>query len=132
MLNLLMNARDALTGTASGAPEIQLTTSQPEPAYLAIAVRDRGIGVPTEIGLERMFEHYISSKPQGLGLGLAISRSIVEAHGGQIWAIRNDDSGLTVHVQLPVPTDSEPAASSDGRSPSRDRFTGIVSGVAAP
>ena len=44
----------------------------------------------------------MSSKPQGLGLGLAISRSIVEAHGGRIWATRNEDRGLTLHVTLPI------------------------------
>jgi signal transduction histidine kinase len=115
LLNLLMNARDAMTEAENVPHEIQITTSRPAPKRLAIAVRDNGIGVKNEIELERMFEHFVSSKPQGLGLGLAISRSIVEAHGGQIWATRNDDAGLTLHVELPVPTGAEPeAASPDG------------------
>ena len=116
MLNLLMNACDAVTGAESVPHEIQITTTRPAPGRLAITVRDNGIGVKDEAQLERMFEHFVSSKPQGLGLGLAISRSIVEAHGGQIWATRNDDAGLTLHVELPVPTGAEPAAASpDGR-----------------
>jgi two-component system, LuxR family, sensor kinase FixL len=116
VLNLLMNARDAMTGAESVPHEIQIETSWPASKCLAITVRDNGIGVKNEIELERMFEHFVSSKPQGLGLGLAISRSIVEAHGGQIWATRNDEAGLTVHVELAVPTGTEPsAASPDGR-----------------
>jgi two-component system sensor kinase FixL len=50
--------------------------------------------------LEKIFEPFVSTKPQGLGMGLSISRSIVLAHGGRIWATRNPDRGLTVHVEL--------------------------------
>jgi hypothetical protein len=60
--------------------------------------------------LEKIFEHFVSSKPHGLGMGLAISRSIVDAHGGLIWATRNDGRGLTLHVELPsVDADADPA-----------------------
>jgi signal transduction histidine kinase len=51
--------------------------------------------------LERIFERFVSNKPQGLGMGLAISRSIVEAHGGRIWATSNDGRGLTLNIELP-------------------------------
>jgi hypothetical protein len=67
---------------------------------VAVAIRDSGVGV-NESELERIFEHFVSTKPQGLGMGLAISRSIVEAHGGRIWATGNDARGLTLHVELP-------------------------------
>jgi hypothetical protein len=77
------------------------TTSQPEAGRLAIAISDTGGGVK-DTDLERIFEHFVSSKPQGLGMGLAISRSIVEAHGGRIWVTRNPDRGLTLHVDLPT------------------------------
>jgi C4-dicarboxylate-specific signal transduction histidine kinase len=122
MLNLLLNARDAVSDAESVPHEIQVTTGWSAPKRLAITVRDNGVGVKNELELERMFEQFVSSKPQGLGLGLAISRSIVEAHGGQIWATRNDDTGLTLHVELPVPIGAEPEAGSrDGhdRSPGR-------------
>ena len=59
-----------------------------------------GDGV-AEADLERIFEHFVSTKPKGLGMGLAISRSIIEAHGGRIWATRNSERGLTVHIKLP-------------------------------
>jgi two-component system, LuxR family, sensor kinase FixL len=64
-------------------------------------VRDSGVGVP-DSDLARIFEPFVTTKAQGLGMGLAISRSIVEAHRGRIWATRNDDRGLTMHVELPA------------------------------
>jgi signal transduction histidine kinase len=66
-----------------------------------VTVRDSGVGVP-ESQLTRIFDPFVTTKSQGLGMGLAISRSIVEAHQGRIWATRNDDHGLAVHVELPV------------------------------
>jgi two-component system sensor kinase FixL len=60
-----------------------------------------------ESELERIFEHFVSSKPHGLGMGLAISRSIVDAHGGRLWATRNIDRGITLNVELPVRTGGE-------------------------
>ncbi len=76
-------------------------------------MRDSGIGAK-QSELDRMFERFVSTKPGGLGMGLAISRSIVEAHGGQIRANANPDRGLTLHVELPcekeaaVPQNSAP------------------------
>jgi signal transduction histidine kinase len=66
---------------------------------VVLSVRDTGIGVK-DADLERIFEHFVSSKPDGLGMGLAISRSIVQAHGGRIWATSNEGRGLTVLVEL--------------------------------
>ncbi len=73
-------------------------SSLPDPRHVAIAVRDSGIGV-NETELERIFEHFVTSK--SLGMGLAISRSIVQAHDGRIWATRNEERGLTLHIHLP-------------------------------
>jgi two-component system, LuxR family, sensor kinase FixL len=72
-------------------------------------MRDTGIGVK-DGELERIFEHFVTSKPNGLGMGLAISRSIIHAHGGSIWATANADRGLTIHVELPCdrPPDGAP------------------------
>ena len=101
MLNLVVNACEAIAAIEDGPREILIETSQAEPGRLTIAVRDSGIGV-NETELERIFEHFVTSKQQGLGMGLAISRSIVEAHGGRIWATVNHDRGLTLHVELPA------------------------------
>jgi len=67
-----------------------------------------GAGVPPA-QLEQIFEHFVSTKPNGLGMGLAISRSIVEVHGGRMWATANTDPGLTVHIQLPSSRDGRGA-----------------------
>src|SRR5262249_18151994 len=101
VLNLIVNAEEAIAVATAGPREIAIETRQPRDGHVAIAIRASGIGVK-ESDLERIFEHFVSSKPQGLGMGLAISRSIVEAHNGRIWASRNDDVGITLHVELPV------------------------------
>lgn len=101
VINLLVNAEDAIVLAGDRMREIRIETGRPDASSVNIAIRDSGVGVKAA-ELERIFEHFVSSKPQGLGMGLGISRSIVEAHGGRIWAARNDDRGLTLHVQLPV------------------------------
>jgi signal transduction histidine kinase len=69
--------------------------------HVEINVADRGTGIP-EADLERIFEPFVTTKSQGLGLGLAICRSIVEAHGGRLWASNNADAGATLHCELPA------------------------------
>jgi signal transduction histidine kinase len=99
MLNVVVNASEAI-GAAEGRREITIRTGQGQSGRLVVEVVDTGVGVK-EGELERIFEHFVSTKPQGLGMGLAISRSIIKAHGGRIWATANPDRGLTVHVELP-------------------------------
>ena len=100
VMNLVVNAAEATVLTADGPREIRIDASQPMVGRIAVAIRDSGVGIK-DSELERIFEHFVSTKPQGLGMGLAISRSIVEAHGGRIWATQNDARGLTLHVELP-------------------------------
>jgi PAS domain S-box-containing protein len=99
ILNVLVNAADAMAD-APDPRELRVETVVREPGIFAITVRDSGVGVaPSE--LEHIFERFVTSKPEGLGMGLSISRSIIEAHGGRIWATRNVDRGLTVYIELP-------------------------------
>ena len=101
ILNLLVNAEDAITRGPGGDREIRIETRSPAEAAAAVVIRDTGCGA--EGGdLEYMFEQFESTKPNGLGMGLAISRSIVQAHHGRIWATRNDDCGLSLHVEIPA------------------------------
>jgi C4-dicarboxylate-specific signal transduction histidine kinase len=99
ILNLLLNASDALAGVPDGSGLIEVATESPQPGRVVITVRDSGVGVP-EAELANIFQPFVTTKAQGLGMGLSISRSIIEAHGGRIWATRNKDHGLTMHVEL--------------------------------
>ena len=100
LLNLILNAREAIASAEDGPREIRIATAARAKGGVAVEIRDTGIGVK-EADLERIFEHFVTTKPDGLGMGLAISRSIVQAHGGRIWATANDDRGLTLHLELP-------------------------------
>lgn len=109
ILNLVINAEDAIASVPDGPREIDITTGLTEAGHVAVTVRDSGIGLD-ESQLDRMFEHFVTTKPRGLGMGLAISRSIVEAHGGRIWASRNEKRGLTLHIEIPAsPEHARPA-----------------------
>ena len=100
ILNLLLNACDALGALSAGKRELHVVTSRDRREWVTIAIRDTGVGV-AHTDLAKIFEPFVTTKPQGLGLGLAISRSIVESHGGRIRATRNEGPGLTLHVELP-------------------------------
>lgn len=98
-LNLLINAIEALEARGSGR-KIVVSVSQ-DPSVLRVSVQDNGPGIlPGDS--ERLFESFFSSKPNGLGMGLSISRTIVEAHGGRIWAEDNLGRGATFHFTLPL------------------------------
>ena len=72
---------------------------------LVISISDTGVGLPAD-NTERIFEAFHTTKPQGTGMGLAITRSIVESHGGRIWATPNQGVGATFHFTLPVETEA--------------------------
>ena len=78
------------------------------------AVRDYGTGIPPEL-IERLFEPFVTTKSDGLGLGLSISRTIIAAHGGRLWADNNPDGGATLHCLLPVMEPSRRSAGSATR-----------------
>ena len=84
VLNLLVNACQAMAGVTDGPRVLRVETAQPKPGSIEISVADTGAGVAAP-ELERMFEPFVSSKAEGLGMGLSINRSIVEAHGAASW-----------------------------------------------
>ncbi|MFL5443150.1 MAG: sensor histidine kinase, partial [Myxococcales bacterium] len=100
LLNVVVNACDAMNGNDGAPRELQIETAQGRPGRIIIAFRDSGTGV-AQADLHRIFDRFVTTKPEGLGMGLSICRSIIEAHGGRIWATRNDDRGLTIHSDLP-------------------------------
>jgi len=108
VLNLFMNAYEAMVGEPDGQRELVVRTKHGG-AHVEFAVSDTGPGLSDETR-ERMFEPFFTTKPEGLGLGLSISRTIVRAHGGEIRAVRNADRGTTVSVTLPTLIDGIDAA----------------------
>ena len=111
VLNLVMNACDAMSDTPPGERLLVVSTTTQGDAR--IEVRDRGSGIAPD-ALARMFEPFVTTKRDGLGLGLAICRSILAAHGGHISAANNPERGATFVVSLPLATDQQ-AAFSNGR-----------------
>jgi PAS domain S-box-containing protein len=98
LMNLLLNGIEAMT---DGAGELTIRSQCTEDGRLLISVSDTGVGLPSE-KLERLFSAFYTTKPQGTGMGLAISRSIIEAHGGRLWATANAERGATFHFTLPA------------------------------
>jgi C4-dicarboxylate-specific signal transduction histidine kinase len=101
LLNLARNAIDALCDVPESRRSLTVQTSLADGNSVRISVSDTGPGVKPEIAAH-LFESFVSSKPSGLGVGLAISRSIIEAHDGKIWAEPNSESGVTFHFTLPL------------------------------
>jgi signal transduction histidine kinase len=100
-LNLLMNASEALEANAPGQRDVIVSTGRAAPGLLEVAVRDNGPGA-AGVDTEQIFQRFVTTKSTGLGMGLAISRSIATSHGGRIYARVNPDHGLTVYVELPA------------------------------
>lgn len=98
-LNLLINAIDAMSGMSEGPRELLISTTRADAGVL-VSVRDSGPGLAPE-GAERLFESFYTTKPDGLGMGLSICRSIVEAHGGRLWASANEPRGAVFQFVLP-------------------------------
>jgi C4-dicarboxylate-specific signal transduction histidine kinase/integral membrane sensor domain MASE1 len=100
ILNLLINAMDAMTEVGEGDRTIVVTT-EATLETVHVAVRDRGKGVSVN-GSDRLFEPFFTTKPSGMGMGLAIARSVIEGHGGLIWATENAGGGAVFHFALPA------------------------------
>jgi len=100
ILNLISNSFDALE-SVKGVRGIVIRTARHDAEAIVVAVEDSGCGIPVQ-NLPKIFTHFFTSKPDGLGMGLSISRSIIEAHGGRLDVKNNSDRGTTFYFTLPI------------------------------
>src|ERR1700692_1440298 len=100
LLNLIVNALDAMGAPNVGPRQLLISTGKGETSGVLVAVQDSGLGLEAAM-LERVFESFYTTKPTGLGLGLSICRSIIEAHGGRLWASTNQRRGAMFQFTLP-------------------------------
>jgi signal transduction histidine kinase len=100
-----MNAIEAMSEVSGRSRELLISTREAESGSVLVAVSDSGSGLPQAIP-ERIFEAFYTTKSSGLGMGLSICRSIVEAHGGRLWAAPNEPRGAVFSIILPIPEKS--------------------------
>ena len=100
MLNLIMNAIDAMSTIMDRSRKL-LIKSAKSPHGVLIRVEDSGIGLDPAHQEDRIFEPFFTTKPEGIGMGLSISRSIIEAHGGRLWAVSGTEHGAVFQFSLP-------------------------------
>ena len=99
-MNLMMNSIDA-TKDVEGRRELAIKSKRGENEQLVLSVSDTGLGLPPQQA-DQIFDSFFTTKPDGTGMGLRISRSIVESHGGRLWATDNSPRGASFHLTLPI------------------------------
>jgi len=101
ILNLVMNSIESTAGVDRERRRVVIQSARSNPSEVLVAVKDTGPGIDAQQA-ERLFAPFFTTKPQGTGMGLAISRSIIEAHGGRLWAERNEPQGAVFQFVLPT------------------------------
>lgn len=99
LLNLMLNAIEAMKDTGGG--NVTIRSGVNPKGHLTVSINDTGVGLPAE-GADLIFDPFHTTKPQGTGMGLTITRSIVESYGGRVWATANQGAGATFHFTLPT------------------------------
>ena len=105
ILNLVVNAIEAMGGVSWGPRDLRVKTARSDGDMVLVAVEDSGPGLPPD-NLEHVFEAFYTTKPSGLGMGLSICRSIIEAHGGRLWATANEPCGAIFQFTMPARDDT--------------------------
>jgi signal transduction histidine kinase len=99
LMNLMINGIDAMKDV-NGARELAIKSQRAEDEQLLVSVSDTGVGLPPQQA-DQIFNAFVTTKPHGTGMGLPISRSIVESHGGRLWAAANSSRGVHFYFTLP-------------------------------
>ncbi len=101
VVNLARNGLESMHEVPEEQRVLSIGTRRCDGQTMEVFVRDRGKGISEE-EMQKIFEPFFTTKPEGMGMGLAISRSIIQAHEGRLWVSANDDRGCTFHFTLPV------------------------------
>jgi signal transduction histidine kinase len=99
-MNLIVNGIEAMKDV-DGMREMVIKSQRAENEQILVSVSDTGVGLPPQLA-EQIFDPFFTTKPHGTGMGLRISRSIIESHGGRLWAVGSPGSGATFHLSLPA------------------------------
>jgi signal transduction histidine kinase len=108
ILNLLRNGSDAMSSVDDHPRELLLTTELEAGDWVRLSVQDAGIGFEPQ-SLDQLFQTFYTTKDDGMGIGLSVSRSIIENHHGRLWATPNDGPGVTFSFSIPFVVDGKPA-----------------------
>jgi len=107
-MNLMLNGIEAMKNMNTPG-NLTVRSQRDDSGQLLISVMDTGVGVPAE-KMDQIFNPFFTSKPEGTGMGLPISRSIIESHGGRLWAVSNPESGSIFRFTLPIERTAHQAA----------------------
>src|SRR6185503_11869979 len=107
ILNLIINGLEAIAKSKDGTRELSISSDVDDANNVIVAVKDSGEGLDST-NLERVFDAFYTTKPEGMGMGLAISRTIIESHGGRLWAAPNSPKGAVFQFTLATATDGAP------------------------
>jgi signal transduction histidine kinase len=102
LINLVINGIEAMVAVTERPRELLIRSHQHEGDQVLVAVQDSGIGL-APVHVDRLFNAFFATKPSGMGMRLSLSRSIIDAHGGRLWASRNVGPGATFQFTLPLP-----------------------------
>jgi signal transduction histidine kinase len=101
VLNLVMNGIEAMSGVEERPRELIIKTQNDDNDQVRVTVQDAGMGLDPE-SMERIFDAFYTTKQGGMGMGLSISRSIIQNHGGKLWAVANEGPGMSVQFTIPL------------------------------
>jgi signal transduction histidine kinase/GAF domain-containing protein len=125
ILNLLLNASDAMSGVDDRPRQLVIRTEQDEQDRVRLSVRDTGVGFEPQ-AVDRLFDAFYTTKSSGMGIGLSVSRSIIESHKGRLWATPNDGPGATFSFSIPCGPQDVTAGVPDARSLSAIRTSAVT------